>query len=216
MIKKWLSYLFPMPVKKIPSELHGILEINYENGKKILDTANSNYSFGSLQTILKTGLQAIHFPGNITTSLILGMGVGSVAHTIRYDFNSNCHIEFVEFDPMLIDLANTEFGLQELKNITLICADAYSFMEENKKQYDLVIVDLFIVDRIPEKFTEPRFINWVANSILPGGKLIFNTMRATLNPEIQKNIVDHFLSKNIDINILSKVGYTNDLILGKK
>ncbi len=79
-----LSYIFPI-TKKIESEYNGTLEITWHNGKKHLNTKNANYSYGSLQKILKIGLQKIDLT-NCKNILILGLGAGSVIETLDKRF----------------------------------------------------------------------------------------------------------------------------------
>lgn len=63
-MKRFLSYIWPI-TKRIESAVNGTLEITWINGKKILDTKNANYSYGSLQRILKFGLSKIEVTGQI-------------------------------------------------------------------------------------------------------------------------------------------------------
>ena len=59
MLKKILSYLIPMNVLQKKSVLSKNLEITWNNGELVLDSKNTNYSYGSLQRILRTGLKTI-------------------------------------------------------------------------------------------------------------------------------------------------------------
>ena len=52
-MKHFLSYLIPIPFKKIPTEKNGILRLEYFYGRKLLMSTNANYSYGSLERILK-------------------------------------------------------------------------------------------------------------------------------------------------------------------
>ena len=49
---KFLSYLNVIPVRKYESVYNGTLEINWLNGRKVLDTRNTNYSYGNLGKVL--------------------------------------------------------------------------------------------------------------------------------------------------------------------
>ena len=51
-----LSYLMPI-TRKVESNYTKSAELNLINGRYTLDTANANYSYGSLQRILNVGLQ---------------------------------------------------------------------------------------------------------------------------------------------------------------
>ena len=51
--KKIASYIYPIKLTEIPSDRSGSLEITLVNGKLVVDSENDNYSYGSLQKVLK-------------------------------------------------------------------------------------------------------------------------------------------------------------------
>ena len=81
-----LSFIYPI-TKKVESQYCGTIEITWHNGTKHLNTKNANYSYGSLQKILKFGLQKIDV-SNCKNILILGLGAGSVIDTLIKDFKN--------------------------------------------------------------------------------------------------------------------------------
>jgi hypothetical protein len=55
------------------------IEITWTNGELVLDSENTNYSYGSLQRILRLGLKSIGFDKIIKMNHVLILGVaGSV------------------------------------------------------------------------------------------------------------------------------------------
>lgn len=127
-MKGLLSYIYPV-AKKIKSDKNGTLEITWLNGKKHLNSKNANYSYGSLQRILKFGLEKIDL-SKINSVLLLGLGGGSVIETLRKDFDYQKHITAIEIDPVIIDLAKEEFQLKIFENLDIICDDALHFVEK--------------------------------------------------------------------------------------
>jgi spermidine synthase len=215
-MKRLLSYLFPISFKKYDSSLNGTLELNLVNGKLVLDTKFSNYSYGSLQRILHTGLQAIKFNNNIRRVLILGLGGGSVIQTIRENFKSDALIVAVDIDPKIIDIAINEFNINRFKNVTIIQDDALSYIENSNDTFDLIIVDIFIGDTIPKIFTEVQFINSTVHHLNTDGKLIYNTIRNTIQSETINQIKNTLLNLNCKVRILESIEETNDLIIAEK
>lgn len=67
-MKRLLSYFYPI-TKTVKSKYSDTLELTWYNGKKHLNTKNTNYSYGSLQQILKFGLEQINLK-NIENILI--------------------------------------------------------------------------------------------------------------------------------------------------
>jgi len=129
-----LSYIYPT-TRKVKSDFNGTLEITWYNGKKHLNTKNANYSYGSLQKILKIGLQKIDL-SQCKKILVLGLGGGSVIKTLQQDFNYKNHITAIDIDPIITDIAKEEFEVTKSKNLEIICTDALLFMQQNKKQFD--------------------------------------------------------------------------------
>jgi len=215
-MKRLLSYLFPISFKKYDSPVNGTLELNLVNGKLVLDTKFSNYSYGSLQRILHTGLQAIKFNNNIRRVLILGLGGGSVIQTIRENFKSDALIVAVDKDPKIIDIAINEFNINRFKNVTIIQDDALSYIENSSDTFDLIIVDIFIGDTIPKIFTEVQFINSTVHHLNTDGKLIYNTIRNTIQSETINQIKNTLLNLNCKVRILESIEETNDLIIAEK
>ena len=59
MLKKILSYFIPLKVYQKKSGVSKNLEVTWNNGQLVLDSKNTNYSYGSLQRILKIGLKKL-------------------------------------------------------------------------------------------------------------------------------------------------------------
>jgi spermidine synthase len=55
MLKKLLSYFVPVVIHRKKSAVSKDLEISWNNGQLVLDSTNTNYSYGSLQRILRKG-----------------------------------------------------------------------------------------------------------------------------------------------------------------
>jgi len=215
-MRNLLSYLFPQNILKQKSALNGLLEVNLVNGKKILDSSHSNYSFGSLQKILKRGIQEIPLITESKNILILGMGAGSVVETLRNDFNSNAQIDLVDFDPVIIEIAKQHFNLHLKENVKLIEADAHQYLKECEQQYELIIVDLFIDNHIPEKFIGTDFIQHLTKQLTKKGSIVFNTMKQTLSLEKRQRLQESFKNLNLLVKTIERVQGTNDLLIIKK
>lgn len=212
-MKKLLSYIFPFRVKQYISEISGPLEVSYINGKKILDTNNSNYSFGSLQRILHKGLLHISFDNRFAKVLVLGLGGGSIVETIREDFNSVAYIELVEIDPEIISIAKKEFSIDRFRNINIVCADAANYIESSESKFDLIIVDVFIDNKIPQIFTLPSFIKKLTQRVDTNGIILFNTLRDTFEKNTLQQIINTLSESGFNVQLLEKVESSNDLII---
>ena len=61
MYRSILSYLIPIRVYHKNSLISKSIEVNWNNGQLVIDSKNTNYSYGSLQRILRIGLKKIGF-----------------------------------------------------------------------------------------------------------------------------------------------------------
>jgi spermidine synthase len=210
-MKRLLSYLYPV-TKTIASQYSGVLEITWYNGKKHLNSKNANYSYGSLQRILKFGLEKINL-SKVNSVLVLGMGGGSVIETLRQDFNYVKQIDAVEIDPIIIDIARTEFGISETEFIKIHCIDAFEFVKTNNKNFDVIIVDLYIDLNVPDKFLNLEFWDHVINSKSSKGTIIFNASVKDSKNETIKTLTEYIKTKIFKVDIHENVNNTNTIII---
>lgn len=216
-IKQLISHFFALRIKNIPSTISGNLEINLVYGRKYLDTKSTNYSYGPLQRILKYGLeQADISKMHIEKVLLLGMGAGSVVESLRKDFNIHAPVDCVEIDSAVIDIAEKEFDIYQYAPICIYQADAFDFITNCDKKYDLIIIDIFVIDTIPEIFTEKPFISAVSGCLKKQGKILFNTMQRTLNFEKREKMQQYFTESGLKVSVTANIEDTNSLIIAFK
>ena len=213
-MKKFLSYIWPI-THRFSSEINGPLEVTYINGKKVLDTKNANYSYGSLQKILKFGLTKIDLK-SVENILILGMGAGSVIQSLRETFDYKKNIIAVEIDPQIIKLAKEEFGIISSENLQIIEGDAFGFAKTSKEKFQLIIIDLFIDLNVPLIFYGKEFCENVSNLLDKDGSILFNVgVNLESKSGTSEKIITNFGS-GFQFQILQKVNGTNTVLIGKK
>lgn len=208
-----LSYIYPI-TKRVASRYSGVLEITWHNGKKYLNTKNANYSYGSLQTILKTGLQKINL-SRCNKLLLLGLGAGSVVETLTKDFKYNNPITAVEIDPVILEVARHDFNLEDYENLKIICDDAISFVQTNKEKFDLIIIDLFIDTIVPSSLYRKSFWEQLIKANSSTGNILFNASLNSDNNDYISEITMFLKSKNYKLELLQKVNGTNTLLIAK-
>ena len=216
MLQKLLSYLFPINILKQESAVNKSLEVTWNNGELVLDTLNTNYSYGSLQRILRTGLLKIGFDKikKFNKILILGVAAGSVIKTLVNEIGFRNEIIGVEIDPKTIEIANKYFGLDKIENIEIIISDAAIFVHNNSEKYDLIIIDIFQDNFMPEFLFDSTFVNAIISLMANDGKLLFNTM--VLNTDDKKRNADYILLFNANkfkVEKISKLEKYNELII---
>jgi ubiquinone/menaquinone biosynthesis C-methylase UbiE len=211
-----ISYIWPITIRRYESNYSGQLFIRFFMGKKILDTGRTNYSFGGLQKVLKRALELLPFHPNTQKILILGFGGGSVLETLRSQHKSKAHITGVDIDGVMFTIARNEFEIVEKEDTRFVIADATEWIKNQPNQFDLIIIDLFIIDTLPTAATQVSFIEKVSEALLPGGQLIFNTIPETLSEESFELLIHYLEKKGIELQKMKKWGYSNNILLGKK
>ena len=122
MVQKLISYFIPINVYKKNSAVSKSLEVTWNNGELVLDSKNTNYSFGSLQRILRKGLKYIGFERirNFENILVLGVAGGSVIKTLVDEIKFDGKITGVEIDTTIIEIANEYFKLNSYQNLEIV------------------------------------------------------------------------------------------------
>lgn len=218
MIKKILSYFIPIKIHQKNSEINKRLEVTWANGQLVLDSKNTNYSYGSLQRILRKGLHYIGFEriNKFESILVLGVAGGSVIKTLVDEIKFKGKITGVELDGKVIEIANHYFGLNKIPNLEIVIDDAFEFVLKTREKYDLIIIDIFQDTQMPNFLFEDFFINRINFLLKVNGFILFNTM--TLNEKHKERNLKykaHF-DENYSIRMYPKVEFHNELFTIKK
>jgi spermidine synthase len=210
--KKAISYLFPTKIKSGTTSKGQVYEINFENGYKVLNSKNANYSYGSLHQIMQKGIfEALKIikPGRI---LMLGLGGGSAVEILSKKCAWPFQIKAIEFDEDLVKFAHEEFNISRFKMLSIEIADAFEWLnKENEAGFDLIIDDLFIDDQVPERCFELDYLLKVSKHLSANGIYFRNMMNlsAQNHATYEKNLYTIF-SK---INCTKAKGFDNLIYL---
>jgi spermidine synthase len=219
MFQKLFSYLIPVNVFKQKSSISKSLEISWNNGELVLDSENTNYSYGSLQRILRKGLKFIGFEKikPMSQILVLGVAGGSVIKTLVSEIGCKGQITGVEIDPKIIEIANQYFGLNEISNLDIIIDDAFEFVLKTKEKYDLIIIDIFQDTKMPNFLFEKFFINRIGFLLKIDGFVLFNTMiLSEKDNDRNKKYIQEFSELLFTVKTYPRVEQHNELIIIEK
>ncbi len=219
MIKKIFSYLIPIKIYQSKSVLSKSIEVTWANGELVLDSKNANYSYGSLQRILRLGLQNIGFDKIVSMNhiLVLGVAGGSVVKTLVEEIAYKGKITGVEIDPEIIKVANTYFKLDEVKNLEIVIDDAFEYVLKTKNKYDLIIVDVFEDTTMPNFLFVTFFIKRIRFLLKSRGFILFNTMLLNRSDNLRnKKYVSEFYESQFQIKTIPRVEQHNELIVIEK
>lgn len=218
MIAKYLSYFLPINLIKRKSSISNSLEVTWNNGELVLDSKNTNYSYGSLQRILKKGLKYIGYDRirKFENILVLGVAGGSVIKTLVNEIKFKGKITGVEIDPEIVEIANTYFKLNQINNFELIIEDAFEFVLKTKAHFDLIIIDIFQDTTMPNFLFEDYFIQRINLLLNVNGFILFNTMVINEQNRIRNIDYKKKFTENYSLRMYPKVEIHNELFTIKK
>lgn len=216
MFKKLFSYILPFNILKQKSNFSQTLEVTWANGELVLDSKNTNYSYGSLQRILRKGLKFIGFEKvkAMNNILVLGVAGGSVIKTLVNEIHFEGKITGVEIDKAIIDIANEYFHLDEIQNLEIVIEDAFEFVLKTKDKYDLIIIDIFQDTTMPNFLFEKYFTDRLCLILQSKGFILFNTMLLNdKQKQLNMDFFNAFEPTKYAVKKLHKVEEMNELII---
>jgi spermidine synthase len=182
--------------KTYRSKYNGRLELQKIGGKKILNTDHTNFGYGSLDTLW---IEAFgRFPvAPFEQCLVLGIGAGNVIWRIR-EKQPQGRIFCVDIDPLIIHIASKEFGLSECPDVHTIQADANRYMRTTRRRFDIIIIDLFCDQHLPDFLEQAAFWLFVSRRLQPQGSIVWNTNHTSEQTKAFQKIARH-LALNVRV-----------------
>lgn len=219
MIQKLFSYIIPVKIFKKKSQRSKMIEVTWNNGELVLDSENTNYSYGSLQRILRYGLRNISYDAiqKMEHILLLGVAGGSVIKTLVNEVEYNSKITGVEIDPEMIKIANEYFKLNQIQQLDIIIDDAFEFVLKTKDKYDLIIIDIFEDTNMPNFLFEKFFSERVCFLLKNRGFILFNTMILDEAHNVRnKKYISEINQELFTTKMLPRIEVHNELIIIEK
>ena len=150
-------------------------------------------SGGVVKSVWKTTLRYLLSKGFVPKKcLILGLGGGSAAQLVR-NFWKESEIVGVDVDPIIVQLGKKYLKLDAVL-AKMVIDDGLSFCRSSLEKgviYDLILVDMYVGDKYPQKFESIDFVKLVEKLLSPKGVVIFNRL--------------YYGEKRIDAYIFSKI-----------
>lgn len=219
MIQKFFSYIIPIKIFKKKSARSKTIEVTWANGELVLDTENTNYSYGSLQRILRYGLRNIGYDNILKMGhiLLLGVAGGSVVKTLVDEINYKGKITGVEIDPEMIEIANQYFNLNQIKQLEVVIDDAFEFVLKTKDKYNLIIIDIFEDTNMPNFLFEKFFLDRICTLLKEDGFILFNTMILDEAHNVRnRKYISEVNNELFTSKMLPRIEVHNEIIIIKK
>ena len=122
-------------------------------------------------------MAALYLKPNPRSILVIGLGGGTLPTALQ-ELLPNTRIDVVELDAAVDRVARRYFDFKVTRNTRVFIRDGRVFvrdMARQKAQYDIIMLDAFESDYIPEHMLTKEFLQQVKAIMAPGGVLAANT-----------------------------------------
>lgn len=116
---------------------------------------------------------ALAIQPRIDRALVIGLGGGSLVKQLWRD-HPDMHVDAVELDPDVVDVAYNFFGLPEDERIRVIIEDGRDYLRRCNETYDLIVIDAYDDDRIPPHMLTEQFLLECRDHLSPDGVVAYN------------------------------------------
>jgi spermidine synthase len=113
--------------------------------------------------------------------LIIGLGGGTIPRALQ-EVIPNARIDVVEIDPAVVNVARRYFDMGQNGNLNVIEADGRVHVKRalrGQQRYDLIMLDAFDHEYIPEHLLTQEFLQEVKSLLTPTGVLAANTFSSS-------------------------------------
>jgi len=115
----------------------------------------------------------ILFTPQMERVLMIGMGGGTFTSLLRRHY-PDLWIDAVEIDPVVVEAAKRFFGVREDSRFRIYVEDGAAFIERASYPYDLIFIDAYTQDGLPEQLATVEFFNTVKARLSDNGVVVIN------------------------------------------
>ena len=172
--------------------------ILYQNGLMQNGSDGSGHSIFAFTYVLS----ALSELSNIGNALVLGLGVGDLPKQLS---SKGFKIDAVDIDPIILDVAKNFFKYKP-KNTSFFFEDARTYVKKCKNKYDLIIIDLFFADGVPEHLTTKEFYKNLDHCLNDNGVVLSNSLMDYSNELALNSVLSTFHSQFDDLHYFYNPG----------
>jgi len=185
--------IFPRTVFKTKSKINGEIVVKEQLGDYTLHVQGLIQSGGIIKGIWKKPLRFAQGKLSVSNCLILGLGGGTVVQLIKNRW-PEAKIIGVEIDPEIIKIGRKFFGLGEIKNLEIIKANAFKWVDghfndlNHQSKFDLIIIDLYLGKEFPKEVESEEFLKNLKKLLAKKGLVIFNWLKGKSEKQFEEKV----------------------------
>jgi len=171
-LSKLLSFIKSQTLAIYKSQYSGEIKVVQQFGQRKIYAGNLLQSGSIIKQLWQKPLSQIN-KNKVTNILILGFGGGTAAQMLLKLY-PNSQITGIEIDLSMIDIYEKYFQNDNQKNIKVIHADCFHWVNKCSLKYDLILIDLYQGYDIPSRLYSTSFIHQIKNILQKNGIAIIN------------------------------------------
>lgn len=121
----------------------------------------------------KTAFTGLGLTGDPKRILIIGLGGGTLPSFLHKHYPAAV-IDAVDIDPVVVDVARRYFGFRDDALMKGHVGDGRRFVEEVRQPYDMIFLDAYGSDSVPEHLATEEFLRAVRRAVKPDGIVVGN------------------------------------------
>ena len=165
---------------KKQSDFHNIKVVENEIGRFL--HYKDTYQAGFINTkFYKGNLPYINYftipyliNSKIKNILLIGLGTGKIVNDWEKLFKTIETVDIVDIEENILPIAKDFFGFKQSKHTSFILQDGLVFLRNNKKKYDLIVVDVASDDGIDDRFLSEEYFKLIKKSLTSKGLFVSN------------------------------------------
>lgn len=123
----------------------------------------------------------------IKNILLIGLGSGKIVNDFEFLFDKLKSIDVIDLEENIVNIAVQFFDFKPSEKFNFILQDGITYLRNNKKKYDLIVVDVANNDGIDTRFLSEEYFSYVRKSLDKKGMFVSN-MCASPDFKNSKNI----------------------------
>lgn len=133
--------------------------------------------------------------------LLIGCAGGTLATMLT---RSGCRVTAVDIDKVAFELARRYFSLP--RSVTCVISDGLTYMEKTRRRFDVVILDTFMGEIIPEHMRSGPSFGTIQKCVNPGGAVFVNVCLDGSGDMTADRIARGFKSLGLSARLLDSPG----------
>lgn len=120
---------------------------------------------------------APYHPDEVKNLAIVGLAAGTTARQANAAFGEDIHIDGIEIDPEIVEVAREHFGMNQ-PNLNVIVQDGRWGLAHSDRKYQIISVDAYRPPYIPWHLTTREFFQEAYDHLTEDGVLVINVGRS--------------------------------------